>query len=410
MYWVGFRSSATCYAAQNFTMPALSPTMTEGNIASWKVKEGDSFAAGDVLLEIETDKASMDVEAQDDGIMAKIMAGDGSKGIKVGTRIGVIAESGDDPSTLEIPADESASKSAPKEDASKSKPDTTSKSQAESSQKPSKESSSDTPAKISSGTAKKQTYPLLPSVEHLIHEHGLDASAVEKMTPSGPNNRLLKGDVLAYLGSIAAEYPRELSTKIEKLSHLDLSNIKLAAPAPKAKAAAPVPEPVIEDLQVAIPISMQAVTEVQKRIQSTLGVFMPLSTFIARATDVANDNLPRPKSYKPTADELFNQVLGLDKITSSSGVRGSFLPQITALPSSAPTRKPTPPRKSSDIIDILSGTRRSPGLSPGKQTPGMSASVNVFSVKVPKGDEKRAQVFLDRVKTVLESEPGRLVL
>ena len=53
-------------------MPALSPTMTEGNITSWKVKEGDTFSAGDVLLEVETDKAQMDVEAQDDGIMAKI--------------------------------------------------------------------------------------------------------------------------------------------------------------------------------------------------------------------------------------------------------------------------------------------------------------------------------------------------
>ncbi|KAL8708223.1 MAG: hypothetical protein Q9220_006893 [cf. Caloplaca sp. 1 TL-2023] len=50
----------------------MSPTMTEGNITSWKVKEGDSFSTGDVLLEIETDKAQMDVEAQDDGKMAKI--------------------------------------------------------------------------------------------------------------------------------------------------------------------------------------------------------------------------------------------------------------------------------------------------------------------------------------------------
>ena len=89
-------------------MPALSPTMTEGNIASWKVKEGDSFSAGDVLLEIETDKASMDVEAQDDGIIAKITQGDGAKGIKVGTRIGVLAEPGDDISSLEIPAEESS--------------------------------------------------------------------------------------------------------------------------------------------------------------------------------------------------------------------------------------------------------------------------------------------------------------
>ena len=54
--------------AINILMPALSPTMTEGNIASWKVKEGERFSAGDVLLEIETNKATMDVEAQDDGV------------------------------------------------------------------------------------------------------------------------------------------------------------------------------------------------------------------------------------------------------------------------------------------------------------------------------------------------------
>ena len=87
-------------------MPAMSPTMTEGNIATWKVKEGDSFSAGDVLLEIETDKAQMDVEAQEDGIMAKIMTQDGAKAVKVGQRIAVLADAGDDISSLEIPAEE----------------------------------------------------------------------------------------------------------------------------------------------------------------------------------------------------------------------------------------------------------------------------------------------------------------
>lgn len=388
-------------AAQNFTMPALSPTMTEGNIASWKVKEGDSFAAGDVLLEIETDKASMDVEAQDDGIMAKITKGDGTKGIPVGTQIGVLAEVGDDISTLEMPSDAEATP-APKKETSSPKPSEP-KSEA-----PTPKSSD---SKKSPGPAKKQTKPLLPSVQALIHQKGLEQADIDKMSPSGPNNRLLKGDVLAYLGSISESYPSELSSKIAKLSHLDLSNIKLAAPAPKpAKKAEAVPESVVEkDLEVAVPISMAQVIEVQQRIQKTLGVFMPLSTFIARAADVANDDLPRSKTYKPSSDELFNQVLGLDKISTAGGVRGNFLPQITAFPGAAPLKGTTGPSKGADIIDILSGTtrRKAPVLSP---KPGMSASVNVFSVKVPKGDEKRAQVFLDRVKTVLEGEPGRLVL
>lgn len=60
-------------ALKEFTMPAMSPTMEQGNLGQWKVKEGDKFAAGDVLLEIETDKAMMDVEAQDDGVMARIV-------------------------------------------------------------------------------------------------------------------------------------------------------------------------------------------------------------------------------------------------------------------------------------------------------------------------------------------------
>jgi pyruvate/2-oxoglutarate dehydrogenase complex dihydrolipoamide acyltransferase (E2) component len=379
--------------------------MTEGNIASWKVKEGDSFSAGDVLLEIETDKASMDVEAQDDGIMAKITQGDGAKGIKVGTRIGVLAEPGDDISSLEMPAEESAP-TPKKEEASKPKPEITSESKSEAA--PAK-SSSKSSVKKPSKPAEKQTYPLLPSVSHLIHEHGLEEADVDKMTPSGPNNRLLKGDVLAYLGSISSSYPTELSGKIQKLTRLDLSNIKLAPPTAAPKAA-PASAPIAEDLEIAVSISMASVIEVQQRIQKTLGVFMPLSTFIARATDVANDNLPRSKTHKPSADELFNQVLGLDKVTSASGVRGAFLPQITALPQAAPVVKPRKAAsKNVDIIDMLSGKTRTSKFAP-RPAPGMSGKVNVFSVTVPKGDEKRAQIFLDRVKTVLEGEPGRLVL
>ncbi|KAM3070340.1 pyridoxine biosynthesis protein [Clarireedia jacksonii] len=408
----GFRTSAACLAAQNFTMPALSPTMTEGNIAKWNVKEGDSFSAGDVLLEIETDKASMDVEAQDDGVLAKITMPDGSKGIKVGTRIGVVAEPGDDLGSLEIPPEDSAAPPSPKEEASKPSRETSSESQAEAppSSKPSAEAQA--PAKKTSGKAKKQTYPLLPSVGHLIHEHGLDASAIEKMTPSGPNGRLLKGDVLAYLGSISSSYPSELSSKISKLSHLDLSNIKLATPAPAPKSAKPVSAKAdpIPDLDVSLTISMKAVIDVQQRIQSSLGIFMPLSTFITRATDVANDDLPRPQSYQPSADELFNSVLGLDKVST---VRGHFLPQIAALPQAAPATATLSKQKApkSDIYDILTGKSKSTSerISTALK-PGLSNSVNVFSVRVPKGEEKVARVFLERVKTILEVEPGRLVL
>ena len=70
----------------NITMPALSPTMEEGNLAKWLVKEGDTVKSGDVIAEIETDKATMEVEAVDEGIVAKIVVPAGTEGVKVNAR------------------------------------------------------------------------------------------------------------------------------------------------------------------------------------------------------------------------------------------------------------------------------------------------------------------------------------
>ncbi|KAH7349436.1 hypothetical protein B0T11DRAFT_312700 [Plectosphaerella cucumerina] len=402
----GFRSSARCLAAQNFTMPALSPTMTEGNIATWKVKDGETFSAGDVLLEIETDKATMDVEAQEDGIMMKIISGDGSKAVQVGTRIAVLAEAGDDISALEIPADEAQKQEAPKETAQKqeSAPSTD-----ESSSAPSKKSA----APPSDGKRHQQKYPLYPSVQSLITHHKLDADAVASITPTGPQGRLLKGDVLAFVGSINAETPGKITERFQKLAALDLSNIKVAPkkeakkPAAPAKEAAPAPRA----LEVSVPVTLAKVIEVQRRIQDTLGVFLPVSTFIARASEVANDDLPA-SSRNPTADELFNQVLGLDKLGSRVS-RGAYLPQIEALPeASFLSSRPAAPRAQSDIIDILSGSaKKTPAPRVPETVAGVSAKgTNVFTLVVPQGDEQRASIFLQRVKAILEKDPGRLVL
>jgi pyruvate dehydrogenase E2 component (dihydrolipoamide acetyltransferase) len=77
-------------------MPALSPTMTQGNIGSWKKKIGDSITAGDVLVEIETDKAHMEFECQDEGFLAKIFLEEGSKDVPVGTPIAVMCDEAGD--------------------------------------------------------------------------------------------------------------------------------------------------------------------------------------------------------------------------------------------------------------------------------------------------------------------------
>src|SRR6187455_1452644 len=92
-------------------MPALSPTMEEGTLAKWLVKEGDEVRSGDILAEIETDKATMEFEAVDEGKIAKILVPEGSDGVKVGQPIAILAGEGEDASA--------AASAAPKTEAPK---------------------------------------------------------------------------------------------------------------------------------------------------------------------------------------------------------------------------------------------------------------------------------------------------
>ncbi len=407
--------------------------MTEGNISSWKVKEGDSFSTGDVLLEIETDKASMDVEAQDDGIMAKIFQGDGAKAVKVGTRIAVLADAGDDVSSLEIPADDTEPVQSEKDNI-KGGDDASYESSGAEKDTPgtpqNPRAAKDKPKTSPKGPGANPKYPLYPSVIALIHENHVSDADVAKIAATGPNGRLLKGDVLSYLGTIESDYSAEQSKRIEHMGHLDLSNIKILPPAAENK---PAPSGATTRAQsaldlppitsITLTISLSEVLKVQKRIRDTIGVTVPISTFLARAVDLANDDLPQSKNAKPSAEQLFNAVLGLDTISTVS--RGAYLPQIDAFPvlslskpkSSPRSSRPSTATKKIDIIDILSGkvTPRRGAPLPTSSVPGRTlttseGALNAFSLTVPKGEEKRARTFLERVKTVLQVEPGRLVL
>ena len=83
-------------------MPALSPTMTEGNVAKWLKKEGENIKSGDIIAEVETDKATMEVEAIDEGVLAKIIHNDGAENISVNSLIGVISTDGDTNEDIEM--------------------------------------------------------------------------------------------------------------------------------------------------------------------------------------------------------------------------------------------------------------------------------------------------------------------
>nr|WP_321252353.1 pyruvate dehydrogenase complex E1 component subunit beta [uncultured Ruegeria sp.] len=101
--------------ATEILMPALSPTMEEGTLAKWLVKEGDTVSSGDIMAEIETDKATMEFEAVDEGIVGKILIEEGTEGVKVNTPIAILVEEGEDASALPsaAPAAEVAPEAAP---------------------------------------------------------------------------------------------------------------------------------------------------------------------------------------------------------------------------------------------------------------------------------------------------------
>ncbi len=106
--------------ATQILMPALSPTMEEGTLAKWLVKEGDTVKSGDILAEIETDKATMEFEAVDEGTVGKIMVDEGTQGVKVNTPIAVLLEEGESADAAEAvaaKAPEAAKDAPPKSDA-----------------------------------------------------------------------------------------------------------------------------------------------------------------------------------------------------------------------------------------------------------------------------------------------------
>lgn len=199
----------------------MSPTMNEGGIVEWKFKVGQPFKAGDSLLEVETDKAQIDVEAQDDGVIAKILLDNGTKDIKVGTPIAILASPSDDLATLELPEVKTsapAAKPAPKAATPGPTPSPSPKAAAQ----PAATSSSH--SQLHQANA-KQT--LFPSVVSLLESNGISKEeAFAKIQASGPNGRILKGDVLAYLGKIPTESVEKVSELVNSHMNLDLKNIE----------------------------------------------------------------------------------------------------------------------------------------------------------------------------------------
>lgn len=165
-------------------MPALSPTMEEGTLAKWLVKEGDKVSSGDLLAEIETDKATMEFEAIDEGVIAKLLVPEGTEGVKVGEVIAVIAEEGEDVSAAPAPKKEEKAEVAKVED--KPAPAKAEKAEAPAAQ-------SETPASGAAGH-EGDRIKASPLARRIAEARGVELSAVQG---TGPNGRIVKADVEA---------------------------------------------------------------------------------------------------------------------------------------------------------------------------------------------------------------------
>ena len=174
-------------------MPALSPTMEEGTLAKWLVKEGDKVASGDILAEIETDKATMEFEAVDEGTVAKILVPEGSEGVKVGAPIAILAGEGEDASKAAAAAPKADTPApAPPKPTAEPKADATPKAPAE------------TSPQAAAPRAEGERVKVSPLARRLAQAQNVDLSTLQG---SGPGGRIVRADVDAAVGKAPSAAP-----------------------------------------------------------------------------------------------------------------------------------------------------------------------------------------------------------
>jgi pyruvate dehydrogenase E2 component (dihydrolipoamide acetyltransferase) len=213
-------------------MPALSPTMTEGNLAKWHKKEGDKVKSGDVLAEIETDKATMEVEAVDEGTLGKIVVPEGAQGVKVNAIIALLLEEGEDAKAL-AGAGQAAAKPAAAAPPAQPAPPAQAAPAAPAAVNPKTEAppAPKAPAPQVNGASAADRLFASPLAKRMAAQAGLDLA---QLKGSGPQGRIVKSDIEAALAKPGA--PRQA------VAPSAAAPARAAAPQPGAQpAAAPRP-------------------------------------------------------------------------------------------------------------------------------------------------------------------------
>ncbi|MCF6127642.1 pyruvate dehydrogenase complex dihydrolipoamide acetyltransferase, partial [Mesorhizobium ciceri] len=270
----------------NITMPALSPTMEEGNLSKWLVKEGDKVSPGDVIAEIETDKATMEVEAVDEGTVAKLVVPAGTEGVKVNALIAVLAAEGEDagaaaksgggaaPAKAETPKAEAPKADAPKAETPKAEPvATASKADA---------------APVANGHAAGERTFASPLARRIAKEAGVDVSAV---TGTGPHGRVVKADVDAAIAGGGAQ----------------------AAPAAKAPAGAPAPavKAMSDDQILRLVEAKTTIPHFYLTLDCELDALLALRTQINAAAPVKKTDKGDAPAYKLSVNDMVIKAMAM---------------------------------------------------------------------------------------------------
>jgi pyruvate dehydrogenase E2 component (dihydrolipoamide acetyltransferase) len=256
-------------------MPALSPTMTEGNLTKWLKKEGETVRAGDFVAEIETDKATMEVEAADDGVLGKILVPAGSEGVKVNTPIALLLAEGEDRSALSIAP--TPAKPAPAPPA------------------PAKVVSTPVPVPVpvpvvapSAVAATGARLAVSPLARRLAQQAGVD---LRNLRGSGPGGRIVKADVEGLSGAPAAAaravptaaaafglppYVERPNSNIRKIVARRLTEAKRDAP----------------HFYLSIDCDIGSLNEVRRQMNEIEGMKVSVNDFIIRAAALALKQVP----------------------------------------------------------------------------------------------------------------------
>jgi pyruvate dehydrogenase E2 component (dihydrolipoamide acetyltransferase) len=293
-------------------MPALSPTMEEGTLAKWLVKEGDTVKSGDIMAEIETDKATMEFEAVDEGTIGKVLVAEGTDNVKVGAVIAILLEEGEDASAIDA-APKKAETPAPADDQFKGKPDATDPNKTGSEAAPAPAGASDHGRPAGAGAAQSDggRVKASPLARRIAADKGLELSGI---AGSGPNGRIVKADVEnakpgqasapksdadtpaphAAASALAAEAPKPAAVWFDdSIPHTveKLSNIRKTIARRLTESKQQVPH-----IYLTVDIRLDALLKLRGDLNKSLdarGVKLSVNDLLIKALGVALENSPK---------------------------------------------------------------------------------------------------------------------